>query len=259
MYSDLGNRMKKYYEDVYRFKLTRRTPVIMRLDMRAGHTFTRGFKKPYDTIFFNAMVETAVSLCENVQNTRIAYVQSDEISLLLTDYTKLTTAQWFDGNIQKMTSVSASIATIAFNKAYTHLLLTANLLPFELEKYTSRINTMTFDSRVFNIPESEVVNYFVFRQNDATRNSIESAGQAYFTKEELFQKKNNQIQDMLMQERNVNWQDYPNWFKRGACIIKTTVTEEDKQRTYWSIDYDTPIFTQNREYIKQYIGVSDEQ
>lgn len=254
----LGDRMKEYYENVYRIKLTRRTPAIIRIDMRAGHSFTRGFKKPYDIIFFKSMVETAIRLCEEIQNTRLAYIQSDEISLLLTDYTKLTTEQWFTGNIQKMASVSASIATSAFNKAYMHIILEEDILPFELEKYTSRINTMTFDSRVFNIPESEVVNYFIWRQQDATRNSIESAGHAIYSPKELYKKNCNQIQDMLM-DKGINWNNYPNWYKRGLCIVKNQVTEDDTIRSRWQIDYDIPIFIQDRAYISQYIGVSDEQ
>lgn len=253
----LGDRMKTYYEDVYRIKLTRRMPVIIRIDMRAGHTFTRGLKRPYDEIFFESMTNTAAKLCDEVQNTKIAYVQSDEISLLLTDYTKLTTSQWFDGNIQKMVSVSASIATISFNQAYTHILLQKNLTNDEMNKYSSKINKMTFDSRVFNIPESEVVNYFIWRQNDATRNSIESAGQAIFSAKELHKKNCSQIQDMLI-EKNINWNDYPNWFKRGTCIIKDSYIKNDVQRSCWSIDYDTPIFTQNREYIAQYLKPADE-
>ena len=247
----LGDRMKSYYEDVYRFKLTRRTPVIIRLDMRAGHTFTRKFKRPYDLIFTHSMFQTAIKLCENIQNVKIAYVQSDEISLLLTDYNKLTTSQWFDGNIQKIVSISASIATISFNEAYTHEILLHDLTNEETQLYSSRINKMTFDSRVFNLPESEVTNYFIFRQNDATRNSIEAAGQFYFSPKQLHKVTCNQIQDKLFTEKNVNWNDYPVFFKRGACIIKEYYQINDVERSHWIIDYDTPIFTQNRDYIEK--------
>ena len=116
----LSDRMKTY-ENVNRTYLTRRTPVIIRLDMRAGHTFTKGFQKPFDEIFMKSMRETMKYLCENIQGCKLGYTQSDEISLLLVDYDDINTAAWFDYNILKIVSVSASMATLAFNKAFNIL------------------------------------------------------------------------------------------------------------------------------------------
>ena len=116
--TSLGDRMKNNYENVNRFYLTRRMPVIIRMDMKAGHTFTRGMKKPFDDIFVKTMQNTMKYLCENIQGCVIGYTQSDEISLVLTDYAELTTDAWFGNNLQKMCSVSASMATLAFNKAF---------------------------------------------------------------------------------------------------------------------------------------------
>ena len=113
----LGNRMKGY-ENISRSYLIRRIPVIIRLDGKAFHTFTRGLKKPFDEILMNTMWETAKYLCENIQGCKIAYTQSDEISLLLTDYENIDTSAWFDNNVQKMVSISASMATLAFNKCF---------------------------------------------------------------------------------------------------------------------------------------------
>ena len=178
----VGDRMKRNYENVYRLYLTHRTPVIIRVDMRAGHTFTSFMQRPYDSIFMESMHKTAIALSEQIMNVELAYAQSDEISFLLVDYKKLTTEQWFDGNIQKMASIAASMATIEFNKAYTHSILSHSELSDEaVEQYTAKINTMNFDARVFNIPESEVTNYFVWRQQDCYRNSIEMAGRYYFS------------------------------------------------------------------------------
>ena len=175
----LGGRMKNYYENAYRNHLTRRTPVIIRIDGKAFHTFTRNFKRPYDLVFKKAMWNTTLYLCEHIQNARLAYVQSDEISILLIDYNKFTTAAWFDNNIQKMCSVSASMATMAFNKFFAEESEDAtnyhNYISEEEFRrvYRPRWNDAMFDSRVFNLPESEVCNYFVWRQQDAISNSIE--------------------------------------------------------------------------------------
>ena len=116
----LGNRMKDNYENRYRFSLTRRTPVIIRIDGKAFHTYTRGFEKPWDTILINTMLDTAWYLCTEIMGCKLAYIQSDEISLLLTDYDKLTSEAWFNNNLQKICSVSASMATMAFNSCFAN-------------------------------------------------------------------------------------------------------------------------------------------
>lgn len=147
---DLGTRMKEY-ENVNRTYLMRRQPIIIRIDGRAFHTFTKGFNKPFDDILMESMWETAKKLCESIEGCKIAYTQSDEISLLLTDYTKLTTCAWFDKNVQKMVSISASIATVAFNKAFMDIYaryLNQGLLSEDmLVKYGKKLFTATFDSR----------------------------------------------------------------------------------------------------------------
>ena len=115
---DLGTRMKEYYENVYRFGLTRRTPVAIRIDGKAFHTFTRGFQKPFDNVLVKSMQETMKYLCENIQGCKLGYTQSDEITLILTDYDTLTTDAWFGYELQKMCSIAASMATMAFNKFF---------------------------------------------------------------------------------------------------------------------------------------------
>lgn len=144
----IGNRMKENYEDRYRFKLTRRMPVIIRLDGKAFHTLTRDCMKPFDNSFNCAIVETSIYLLKNIQGAKCAYIQSDEISILLTDFDRLTTNAWFDYNIQKMVSVSASMASVIFSSLWHR------------HGY--------FDSRVFNIPKEEICNYFIWRQLDCT-------------------------------------------------------------------------------------------
>ena len=256
----LGDRMKNYYENAYRMHLTRRTPVIIRIDGCHFHTFTRGMKKPYDIVLKKAMWNTAIYLCEHIQNARLAYVQSDEISILLVDYNKLTTSAWFDNNIQKMASVSASMATMAFNKSFIEESEDASQYPSfilseeEFRMYQEKWDSATFDSRVFNVPESEVCNYFIWRQQDATRNSIETLGRCYFSQKELNGVNCNGIQDKLMTEKEINWNDTPVFFKRGVCVKR--IQEEDSSG--WVLDMNIPIFSRNRKYVERNLEVEEE-
>lgn len=272
----LGDRMKNNYENISRYYLTRRMPVIIRLDMKAGHTFTKGMKKPFDDIFVKTMQETMKYLCENIQGCVLGYTQSDEISLVLVDYAELTTDAWFGNNLQKMCSVSASMATLAFNKAFTRNISkqSKRLYTEHLEeKDASYIEFLEiamnkgamFDSRVFTIPKEEVCNAFIWRQQDATRNSIQSVGQANFSHKELHGQSCNNIQDMLMTQKGINWNDYATTLKRGSCCIKIDdgLTEYDEagnicgytQRSKWVIDNEIPIFSQDRNYIERLINV----
>lgn len=270
----LGDRMKNNYENISRYYLTRRTPVIIRIDGKAFHTFTRGFKKPFDDVLVKTMQETMKYLCENIQGCVLGYTQSDEISLVLTDYAELTTDAWFGNNLQKMCSVSASMATLAFNKAFIrNISKQSKRLYTEYldEKDASYIEALEiamnkgamFDSRVFSIPKEEVCNALIWRQQDATRNSIQSVGQANFSQKELHGKSCNDIQDMLMTQKGVNWNDYSTTLKRGSCCIKTddSLTEYDEvgnicgytQRSKWVIDNEIPIFSQDRNYVEKLI------
>lgn len=200
----LGDRMKGNYENRTRFYLTRRTPVIIRLDGKAFHTLTRHCDKPFDANFIDAMKETARYLCENIQGCKLGYVQSDEISLLLTDFDLLTTDAWFDHNLQKMCSVSASMATVMFNKIWQ----------------VCHENTLAlFDSRCFNIPKEEVANYFVWRQKDWIRNSVQMLAQAYFSHKELHKKKVPDMHEMLY-TKGVNWANLSPHLKNGTTFIK---------------------------------------
>lgn len=167
----LGDRMKNNYENITRYYLTRRMPVIIRIDGKAFHTFTRGFKKPFDDVLVKTMQDTMRYLCENIQGCVLGYTQSDEISLVLTDYAELTTDAWFGNNLQKMCSVSASMATLAFNKFFSHNVedLESNLAQeHETDGMTELVKNMLsyyriyrialkkgamFDSRVFTIPQ----------------------------------------------------------------------------------------------------------
>lgn len=219
----LGSRMKENYEHRTRILLPRRTYTIIRLDGKAFHTYTKGLERPFDKQLVNDMDETAKFLCENIQGVKLAFVQSDEISLVLTDFDKITTNAWFDGNIQKMVSVSASLATAKFNE------LRPGKLAF-------------FDSRVFTIPEkSEVINYLIWRQQDTVRNSITAVAQSLYSHKELFKKNTNEMQEMCFQ-KGINWNDYDDGLKRGRIIVKIGHVKENVIRTKWVIQ-NAPHFT----------------
>lgn len=274
---ELGKRMKEFYEAVPKTRLVRRTPVAIRIDGKAFHTFTRGFEKPFDEVLGRAMRETMKYLCENIQGCVLGYSQSDEITLILIDYKKLTSSAWFDYEVQKMCSIAASMATMAFNRAFKEEVLDwmgEQLVPIS-ESVAQRYNLYMekiekgamFDARCFNIPKEEVANLIYWRQLDATRNSIQMVGQANFSHKELQNKSCNKIQDMLFQERNINWNDFPTHLKRGACCVKSEVSvtcveeREDgsvrtwaAERPHWEIDLEIPIFKEaGRQYINRRI------
>lgn len=226
--TSLGDRMKGYYENRCRYFLPRRTNTIIRLDGKAFHTYTRGLEKPFDTQFIIDMQETTKFLCKSIQGVKLGYVQSDEISLWLTDYDKITTEAWFDGNIQKITSISAAMASTYFSK--------------------KRGDTALFDSRIFTIPEiDEVINYFIWRQQDATRNSIQSLAQSLYSHKELHKKNTDELQELCFQKGH-NWNDLPTYLKRGICCIKNS-DAYNLERPWWDVDTDIPIFTQDRTYL----------
>lgn len=293
--SDLAERMKGY-EKRNRYYLQRRMPVILRLDMRAGHSFTRGFERPFDEVFIKSMQDTAKYLCKNIQNCKLSYQQSDEITLLLVDYDKLNTDCFFDYRVDKLCSIAASMATMAFNKAFSK-----NVEDFEqyyateheingwygkgtpeykmCQIYTKAVDKgAMFDARCFNIPKEEVTNLVYWRQLDAFRNSIQMVGQANFSHKELQNKSCNDIQDMLMTQKGINWNDLPTYQKRGSCCIKIeeNITENNSvekmefgenrkkivvniEHSHWIIDTDIPIFKgEGREYIDRLVFVGEE-
>lgn len=264
----LGDRMKSY-EGISRIYLTKRVPVIIRIDGKAFHSFTKGFRRPFDEILIKAMQETAKYLCKNIMGCKIAYTQSDEISLLLEDYERVETQPWFENNLQKIVSVSASMATMAFNRAFADAVnerysyytginadeWTGSTEEFDklFDNYFAKIGTAMFDSRVFILPKEEVCNYFIWRQQDATRNSIQMVAQSLFSHRQLQNKNCDQLQEMMFQEHNINWNDYPTVYKRGSCVTKEQYTENDVTRSRWVVDTNIPIFTQDRNYIDRLV------
>lgn len=237
----LGDRMKRY-EHAWRFELPRRVPVIIRVDGKAFHTLTRHCVKPFDDSLMCAMDSVAVALCEEVQGAQLAYIQSDEVSVLVHGYRTIQSEPWFNNEIQKMCSVSASVATWAFNAAMPAV---------EMGDMTCA----EFDSRVFVMPEDEVCNYFLWRQQDASRNSIQMVARAHFSHRQVDGKNTSQMQEMLHGERGINWNDLAPRYKRGRCAIRRTFTRDGAERHAWRMDNEIPIFSQDRDYIERHVRI----
>lgn len=243
---DLGTRIKENYENRTRFCLPRRSHTIIRIDGKAFHTYTRGMTRPFDDGFMEDMDATAAYLCKNIQNAKFAYVQSDEISILLMDYDKITTDAWFDNNVQKMASVSASMATRAFNEA--------RLKRIEvMDSGISGFKWAEFDSRVFQIPEwTEVENYFIWRQQDCVRNSISSVAQSLYSHKELNGRNTTEMQEMIFQ-KGQNWNDYEAKYKRGRAIVKEEYEGAGEVKRHRWVSVGCPILTQAKDYIKSHV------
>lgn len=262
----LGERMKEY-EMQSRTKLLRRTPVIIRLDGKAFHTFTRGLDKPFDKEFVRIMQQTMLKLCENIQGCVLGYTQSDEITLVLIDYNNIDTCAWFDNQVQKIVSVSSSMATLYFNELVDETfdkVLEENKVYDEFREiddnsftnskvsvWENKLFRATFDSRAFNLPKEEVCNCLIWRQQDAIRNSILSLAQSLYSQKQIEGIKCNALQDKMFTEKGVNWNELETTLKRGSCAIKD---ENGK----WFIDNEIPIFTEKRDYIDKLIILDKE-
>jgi tRNA(His) guanylyltransferase len=268
MKDELGERMKEFYENRTRYTLPRRTFTVIRLDGKAFHTYTKGFERPYDLGLMRIMDRTAIALCEQIQGAKLAFVQSDEISIIVTDFEDIKTDAWFDGNVQKISSVSASIATAHFNALILHNLAEEALsgdkqADIDLTAaHAYCLKPAYFDSRVFTIPEmDEVINYLIWRQQDATRNSIQMGAQSMYSQRQLHGMNTSALQE-LMFKKGINWDKYPIGFKRGRVIVKEKYWAQNTNpkaidygtvggwhtRNRWAVK-DPPVFTADRGFV----------
>jgi tRNA(His) 5'-end guanylyltransferase len=190
------------------------------------------------------MDATAAFLCASIQGAKFAYTQSDEISIIITDFDTNETDAWFDNNIQKMVSISASMATAKFN---------------ELRGKRGLTTLAMFDARVFQVPTvDEMINAMIFRQQDATRNSISMAAYHLLGDDATKNKSGAEKQEMIFQLKGVNWNDYKTKYKRGSVIRKVQVEKtgpngEKVIRNRWEADPEIPIFTQDKDYLRNLI------
>ena len=250
--------MKGNYEDRAKTYLVRRMPVVIRLDGKAFHTFTRGFDKPFDDVMMQTMQQTTLKLCQEIQGCVFGYTQSDEITLILVDYNDISTDAWFDYSTQKMCSVAASMCTLYFNQIFSEMvdvfIANSDVTPEEekLERVYNRAieKGALFDARAFNIPVEEVTNCVLWRQQDATRNSISSLAQSKFSHKELQGKNSSQMQDMLMEKFGINWNNLTIPQKRGTAVYKRTIDDVSE----WIVDYQMPILKgEDRDYVEKLV------
>lgn len=246
--NDIDIRMKDY-ESCADIQLPRRIPMLMRIDGKNFHTKTKRWKcqKPFDNGLTKAMQETALYLCSEVSGAGLAYTQSDEISIAVFDNRDIYSQPWLDKRIQKVSSITASFATKKFNFCLSEF--------FGISGFNELAD---FDCRVWVVPDIvEVINYFIWRQQDCTRNSIYSVAFSKYSSKQLLGKNSSEKQDMLM-EVGINWNDYTTVEKRGTCIIKKPIKIMGKSGVYvirnkWKIDKDIPIFTKDKDYIINFI------
>lgn len=212
---NIGDRMKRY-EYVTRQYLTKRVPVIVRLDGRAFHTLTRDCDKPFDQFFIDSMQLAANHVIEQVQGFKLAFIQSDEVNFLLTDYDELHTDGWFDYNLSKILSISAALMSAYFSQSFCRIGI--------------------FDSRAFNIPADDVANYFVWRAKDWARNSLNMYARSLFSHKQLMNKHSTQIHEMLHGE-NKNWAtDLSGQQKNGTWILPDKAIVYNIEPIYSVID-----------------------
>ena len=242
------------YKNCYNIRLTRRTPVVLKFDGCHFHTFTRGFKKPFDEIMMKAMQLTMMDLCKNIQNAVIGYTQSDEITIILNDYQTLEAEAWFDNRLNKMTSVGASMASRFFNWNFRETAMVmvnyGAITEEEYIHYESRFSEADFDCCAFNLPPEEVCNFLIFRQKDAERNSIQMLAQSMYKPDEIRGISNKALQDKMFTEKGVNWNNFATSCKRGTACKRNIDGD-------WAIDYDMPILSRNRTYVDDLVIPKD--
>lgn len=288
--TNLEIRMKTY-ENVPKNKLMRRCPVAIRLDGCHFKSFTKDFDKPFDIVFMKSMQETMKYLCENVQGCVLGYTQSDEITLILVDYEHLNSEAWFDDEVEKICSVTAGMASMAFNRIFyenTHEFVSENGYPhvqmltvkqFLLMKNEKLINAYRraqkqgayFDARCFNVPKEEVANLIYWRQSCGRRNAIQAAGRAYFSNKELHEKNGDEIIKML-RKKGIEWSAYSNDAVWGSCCVRNNrpgimpdgrrfhyMYDRDKREKVWIIDHHIPVFVgEGRLYINALVYTESE-
>lgn len=225
----LGDRMKFFEGMESDRRFLPMLPICVRLDGRSFHNFTKGLQRPYDPNFSRLMIDTTKYLVEET-NACIGYTQSDEISLVFYS-DKVESQVFFDGRIQKMNSVLASMCSVYFNKAMQEMwnnFFKTNTSDMDtLKRWDKRRFAMPlFDCRVWTVPnQMEVCNVLLFREWDATKNSITMAAREYYSDKELFKKNGSEKQEMLFQ-KGINFNNYPAFFKRGSYIQRRTLTKQ---------------------------------
>lgn len=207
MHDALGDRMKRNYEDPYRIYLPRRTNLIIRVDGKSFHNYTKFCERPFDPDLHLAMSGATHATFQDLQGIKVAFTSSDEASFLLTDYDTLQSEPAYGNNLQKLCSLTAAMMSVYF---------------YAMRTEQAHPAPAFFDARVFIISDpEEVVNYFVWRQKDCLRNAINLLGQAHFSHRQLQGLNKQQVIDKLYHELGIDFWQMPPAFKNGTVILRT--------------------------------------
>jgi tRNA(His) guanylyltransferase len=246
----LGDRMKAY-ERAFDLSLPARMPLVVRVDGKAFHSYTRALRRPWDERLASLMDDVAAMLCREMQGARLAYVQSDEISVLLVDYAGIDTQAWMRGRLQKIASVAAGLASAWFTAWSGRLWPDGERVP------------ASFDARAFVLPREDVHNYFVWRQQDATRNSVQALARSIYSHRDCTDRDGAALQEMCFQAGH-NWNDLPIPQRRGRCIVRRAsvrsqphpITNEvvSVERHEWVVDNEIPVFSQDPAYVRAWVA-----
>jgi len=267
----LGDRMKSY-ERVWTQTLPMRMPLIIRLDGKAFHSYTTHAEKPFDDHLMKVLDETTQILMKEISGAMIAYVQSDEVSILVNSYRNHEELPWFANELPKILSVSAGMMSAHFTaKSYQIWQKNSEMIESIKKTYpedqrngvliSDLYRPAVFDSRAFVMPENDVSNYFLWRQRDCIRNSVNTVAREYFSQKQLFKKSTDEVKKMLL-EKDVDLDDQEAWepyYTRGRCIFRTPSQISDNvYRNVLSVDRKIPVFSENRDYINRFLSMKDE-
>lgn len=259
----LGDRMKGY-EVASRTVLPHRLPVIIRVDGKAFHTYTAECERPFDQKLSDVMFDTAKELCKRIQGAQLAYTQSDEISILVHGYKKFDSQVWFDGQVQKMASVAAGIASSHFTaeswRIWHHP---------DIDKIDA-IAPAVFDARAFVVPEADVCNYFLWRQQDAMRNSVQMLARSMYSHRQCDGKNIVEMKQMILDKKDpsypLGWESLQLGWQRGLTWRRPFTPDEVRFPTLpqyahcqsnWT--QGVVLFSEHRDYVNNLLRLEDEE
>lgn len=234
----MGNRFKAY-EAASSMHMIPGIPKIIRLDGKAFHTFTKGCEQPYDWNIMSAMAAGAVAVMKEIGGSaRLAYIQSDECSIVLNDKPRIESSPWFDNNLVKMATVSSSIMSVNFSWAYYEALASSGSQAGSVE-----FKPAYFDARIFPVPNVwEMHNAILWRQFDAIKNSKSQYARHYFSQKQVHEKNGEQKVQMMKDQHGFDWHTAPTWTKHGIVVRRGTMGK-------FEIDMNIPEFKVDKDYL----------
>lgn len=254
---NLEDRMKAY-EQATRTVLPRRLPIIVRVDGKGFSNYTKQLPgKPFDRNFISVMESTAIALCQEIQGAQIAFVQSDEISVLVHGYKKFESEPWFGNQVQKMVSVAAGVASATFTACSWRMWSKLAVHDGDRSPSLDDIEPAYFDARAFVMPESDVANYFLWRQRDGLRNSIQMFARSHFSHSELHKKSTGEMVEMC-KAKGHDWHALPSSQRNGRAVYRESKLVDGMWRSHFITDTNVPLFVDSKHYIERHLVIDEE-